>query len=64
MNSDAIAAVSMERAMAETAVTLEAAMLKRAMDLEQALALQLLQSLEAAIPAPPPSFGHRLDVLA
>jgi hypothetical protein len=63
MPLDAIAAAYMERCMAQTAVTIEQAMMKRAMDLEQALAAQLLDSLKAAVPTPPPAFGHRLDVL-
>jgi len=64
MPTEAIAAISMERSMAETAVMMEEAMLKKAMDLEVALAAQLLECLDNAIPPPPPSFGHRLNVLA
>jgi len=59
-----IAAMSMEMKMADAAAALEIATLKKAMDMEQAVMLQLLQSLEQALPTPPPSFGHRLDVLA
>ena len=64
MPTEAIAAISMEKSMAETAVTMEEAMLKKAMDLEVALAAQLLDSLQNAVPPPPPSFGHKLNVLA
>ena len=64
MELEAIAAISMEQSLEEASLTMETAMLKKTMDLEQALAAELLKSLANAIPAPPPSFGHKLDVLA
>ena len=62
MEIDAIAAVSMQMSAAETANAVEIAMLRKALDAEQALAAQILQSLEAAIPAMPASYGHKLDI--
>jgi hypothetical protein len=59
-----IAAVSMGMSMANAATSLDIATVKKAMEMEQLITAQLLQSLEAAVPTPPVSFGHKLDVLA
>lgn len=64
MEIEDIAAVSMGMHMAETAASVDIAVTKKAMEMEQMLAAQMLRSLEAALPTPPVSFGHRLDVLA
>lgn len=64
MEIEDIAAVSMGMSMAEAANALDVAVTKKAMEMEQMMAAQLLQSLEAAMPTRPVSFGHRLDVLA
>ena len=58
-----IAAISIGMSMANTATSVDIAVAKKAMEMEQVLAAQLLQSLEAAVPTAPVSFGHRLDVL-
>ena len=63
MDIDAIAAVSMQMSAAETANSVELAMMKKAMEVEQMMALQVLESLNAVVPAMPASFGQRLDVL-
>ncbi len=64
MEIEAIAAVSMEMSMAKTAAAVDIAVTKKVMDLQQTMAAGLIESLESAIPAPPSSFGHKLDVLA
>ena len=63
MDIDAIAEISMAKSAADAAESVEIAMLKKAMEVEQIAAAQMLQNLEAAVPAPA-SFGHKLDVLA
>ena len=64
MEIEDIAAVSMGMSMANAATSLDIVTTKKAMEMEQLIAAQLLQSLEAAVPTPPVSFGHKLDVLA
>jgi hypothetical protein len=64
MEIDEIAAVSMGMSMANASASLDIAVTKKAMEMEQLMAAQLLQSLEAALPTPPVSFGHKLDVWA
>ena len=64
MEIEDIAAVSMGMRMSETAAAVDIAVTKKAMEMEQLLAAQMLQSLEAALPAAPLSFGHKLDVFA
>ena len=64
MEIEDIAAVSMGMSMANASTSLDIATAKKAMEMEQAIAAQLLQSLEAAVPTSPVSFGHKLDVLA
>ena len=62
MDVDAIARASMSLSSARMEEAVEVAMLKKAMEMEQMIAAQLIQSLQA-VPPPPVSFGHKLDVL-
>jgi|GEM_PF-3526384 len=64
MEIEEIAAVSMGMKMAETEAAVNIAVVKQAMQMEQLIAAQLIQSLEAAVPTAPASFGHKLNVLA
>ena len=64
MEIEDIAAISTGMKMAEAAASVDIAVTKKAMEMETMLAAQMLQSLEAAIPTTPVSFGHKLNVLA
>ena len=62
MEIEEIAAISMGMSMSNAATAIDVAVTKKAMEMEQLMAAQLLQSLEAAIPTAPVSFGHKLDI--
>jgi len=63
MEIDAIPAVSMAMSNSEAAASIDIAVTKKAMEMEALMAAQILQSLQAAVPASLTSFGHKLDVL-
>ena len=64
MEIEDIAAVSMGMHMADATASMDIAVTKKAMEMEQLMAARMLQSLEAAVPTRPLSFGHKLDVYA
>lgn len=64
MEIEAIAAASIGMSMAKTAAAVDIAMTKKVMDFQETMAANLIESLESAVPTLPPSFGHKLDVLA
>lgn len=60
MDLSAVGAYSIEMNLAQVQQAVGVSMLKGAMEVQETQAVQLIESLQAAVP----SFGHQLDILA